>query len=245
MNIELHGLSKQFEDGRIILDHIDFQDEISTLAIIGPSGGGKSTLLRILGGLILPSEGQVMINGLPVPATEEALPEYRKHIGFVFQHSGLFRHMTALENITTPLMHVHGYTKEEACCRAMELLQRFGLEMDSHKRPSQLSGGQQQRIAIARAIAAKPRFLLFDEPTSALDPEYTNEVLHIIHELKQEGMELVIVTHEMGFAHHACEKAAFLCEGRLMEYGPSRELFQSPGTPQLQQFLGKLLEWKS
>ena len=126
----------------------------------------------------------------------------------------------------------------------MDLLTRFGLEEDILKKPAALSGGQQQRVAIARAIAARPNLLLLDEPTSALDPEYTTEVLDIVNELKQEGMDFIIVTHEMGFARHACEKAAFLCEGRLMEYGPSETLFHQPETEQLQGFLGKLLEWE-
>ena len=244
MKLELKGLYKQFDGQKEpVLRDISFSDEIHTLAIIGPSGGGKSTLLRIFGGLLLPSSGQVWVDGSRVPEKEEPLQKYRREIGFVFQHGGLFRHMTARENITVPLVQVHGYSSEEAERRAQELLDRFGLGQDGDKRPAQLSGGQQQRVSIARAIAAKPKFLLLDEPTSALDPEYTNEVLDSIHELKNEGMEMVIVTHEMGFARHACEKIAFLCEGKLMEYGSSEELFRAPKTPQLQRFLGKLLEW--
>ncbi len=151
--------------------------------------------------------------------------------------------MSALENITLPLVKVHGYTEAAARQRAEELLARFGLHKDGEKKPAALSGGQQQRVAIARAVAAKPKFLLLDEPTSALDPEYTTEVLDIIHELKQEGMDFLIVTHEMGFARHACEKVAFLSEGSLLEYGESAKLFTNPGTQQLGRFLNKLLEW--
>lgn len=243
MKIEFQGLSKQFEDDRHILESVDFSDDIHTLAIIGPSGGGKSTLLRIMGGLIYPTSGKLWIDNKEIKYNEWELQEYRKSIGFVFQQGGLFRHMTALKNITVPLMKVHGYTKEQADERAMELLSRFGLAQDAQKKPSALSGGQQQRIAIARAIAAKPKLLLLDEPTSALDPEYTTEVLDIISELKDEGMDFVIVTHEMGFARNACEKVAFLCEGKLMEYGNSSELFTNPNTEKLKQFLGKLLEW--
>ena len=125
----------------------------------------------------------------------------------------------------------------------MELLARFGLKDDWKKKPAELSGGQQQRVAIARAVAAKPKLLLLDEPTSALDPEYTTEVLDIIHELKNEGLDFIIVTHEMGFARHACDKAAFLCEGTLMEYGESGQIFAQPKTEKLRRFLGKLLEW--
>ena len=244
MRIEFHGLTKKFETGQVVLQSMDFADDVHSLAIIGPSGGGNSTLLRILGGLLIPSEGEVSVNGKLLPKDDDELQKYRKEIGFVFQQGGLFRHMNALDNIVIPLMKVHGYSKEQATDRAMDLLTRFGLEEDILKKPAALSGGQQQRVAIARAIAARPNLLLLDEPTSALDPEYTTEVLDIVNELKQEGMDFIIVTHEMGFARHACEKAAFLCEGRLMEYGPSETLFHQPETEQLQGFLGKLLEWE-
>ena len=244
MRIEFHGLTKKFETGQVVLQSMDFADDVHSLAIIGPSGGGKSTLLRILGGLLIHSEGEVSVNGKLLPKDDDELQKYRKEIGFVFQQGGLFRHMNALDNIVIPLMKVHGYSKEQATDRAMDLLTRFGLEEDILKKPAALSGGQQQRVAIARAIAARPNLLLLDEPTSALDPEYTTEVLDIVNELKQEGMDFIIVTHEMGFARHACEKAAFLCEGRLMEYGPSETLFHQPETEQLQGFLGKLLEWE-
>ncbi|NBJ99588.1 amino acid ABC transporter ATP-binding protein [bacterium 1xD8-48] len=243
MKIEFQGLTRQFDNNRVILNPMDFSDDIHTLAIIGPSGGGKSTLLRILGGLILPTAGQLMVDGKKVPSDEASLHKYRRELGFVFQQGGLFRHLSAFENITLPLCQVHGYTRQEAEKRAAELLERFGLSGDGHKKPSALSGGQQQRVAIARAVAAKPRLLLLDEPTSALDPEYTTEVLDVVNELKNEGMDFIIVTHEMGFARHACDKAAFLCEGSLMEYGDSASLFARPKTGQLERFLGKLLEW--
>ena len=243
MKIEFQGLTRQFDNNRVILNPMDFSDDIHTLAIIGPSGGGKSTLLRILGGLILPTAGQLMVDGKKVPSDEASLHKYRRELGFVFQQGGLFRHLSAFENITLPLCQVHGYTRQEAEKRAAELLERFGLSGDGHKKPSALSGGQQQRVAIARAVAAKPRLLLLDEPTSALDPEYTTEVLDVVNELKNEGMDFNIFTHEMGFARHACDKAAFLCEGSLMEYGDSASLFARPKTGQLERFLGKLLEW--
>ncbi len=243
MKIEFQGLTRQFDNNRVILNPMDFSDDIHTLAIIGPSGGGKSTLLRILGGLILPTAGQLMVDGKKVPSDEVSLQKYRRELGFVFQQGGLFRHLSAFENITLPLCQVHGYTRQEAEKRAAELLERFGLSGDGHKKPSALSGGQQQRVAIARAVAAKPRLLFLDEPTSALDPEYTTEVLDVVNELKNEGMDFIIVTHEMGFARHACDKAAFLCEGSLMEYGDSASLFARPKTGQLERFLGKLLEW--
>lgn len=243
MKVKFQDLSKQYEPGQIILKPMDFEDEVHTLAIIGPSGGGKSTLLRILGGLIAPTDGRLWIDGEEIIQNETALLQYRKKIGFVFQQGGLFRHMSARDNIAVPLEQVHGYSRVASCERAMELLERFGLKEDYNKKPAALSGGQQQRVAIARAVAARPKLLLLDEPTSALDPEYTTEVLDVIRELKEEGMRFIIVTHEMGFARHACDKAAFLCEGSLMEYGESSQLFAHPQTEQLKRFLGKLLEW--
>ena len=243
MKVKFQNLSKQYEPGQIILNPMDFEDEIHTLAIIGPSGGGKSTLLRILGGLIAPTEGRLWIDGEEIIQNEASLLQYRKKIGFVFQQGGLFCHMSAKDNIAVPLEQVHGYSRAESLNRAMELLERFGLKEDAEKKPAALSGGQQQRVAIARAVAARPKLLLLDEPTSALDPEYTTEVLDVIRELKEEGMRFIIVTHEMGFARHACDKAAFLCEGSLMEYGESARLFAHPQTEQLKRFLGKLLEW--
>lgn len=243
MKIEFQGLTKQYDRDHIVLKPMDFSDDIHTLAIIGPSGGGKSTLLRILGGLLPPTSGRVAVGGKELPTDENALQKYRQELGFVFQQGGLFRHLSAIENITLPLEKVHGYTRQEACERAEELLERFGLASEGKKKPGALSGGQQQRVAIARAVAARPKLLLLDEPTSALDPEYTNEVLDVIHELENDGMDFVIVTHEMGFARHACEKIAFLCEGSLLEYGDSASLFAHPESRQLDRFLSRLLEW--
>ena len=243
MRLELHGLSKQYDEGKLVLQPLELCDEVHTLAVIGPSGGGKSTLLRILGGQLRPSGGTLCVNGEPVVWQEKELARYRRRLGYVFQQGGLFRHLTAEENIVLPLVKVHGYTAEQARGRARALLDRFGMCGDAHKKPAALSGGQQQRVAIARAIAARPALLLLDEPTSALDPEYTTEVLDIVSELKADGLDLIIVTHEMGFARHACDTVAFLCEGQLMEYGPSAQLFAAPKTEQLSRFLGKLLEW--
>lgn len=243
MKIELHSLSKTFEDGRKVIRDLDFSDEIHTLAVIGPSGSGKSTLIRMMGGLLPLTEGEIRLNGRQISYDEKSLVEYRKKIGFVFQHGGLFYHLSAFDNIVLPLVKVHHYKKEDAKKRAMELLERFGLEHDFYKKPNELSGGQKQRVAIARAVASRPEILLLDEPTSALDPEYTNEVLHVIHELGEEGMHFVIVTHEMGFAYHACEKTLFLMDGQIREYGETKSLFSNPQTEELQHFLGKLLEW--
>ena len=245
MKIELIGLTKRFGDGRAVLDGIDFCDDIRTLSVIGPSGGGKSTLLRVLGGLLLPSAGRLFVNGREAPRSKPDLIQYRKHIGFVFQQGGLFKHLSGLQNITVPLEKVHGLSQDAARECAENLLARFGLLQDAHKKPGELSGGQQQRIAIARAIAPKPDILLLDEPASALDPECTTQVLNMIHELKREDVHFIIVTHEMGFAWHACEKTLFLYEGRVLETGLSTEVFARPKTRQLGQFLSKNLQWNA
>mgnify|MGYP001197141735 CR=1 FL=1 len=242
MKLELMGLKKSY-NGQDVLGPVDFSDDIDTLAVIGPSGGGKSTLLRIVGGLISPSAGRIILDGEEAGQDEKSRMLYRRHIGYVFQQGGLFRHMTARQNITVPLVRVHGLTQAEADGRADALLSRFGLLGQAHKRPHSLSGGEQQRIAIARAIAPRPRLLLLDEPTSALDPEFTTEVLNMVSELKADGIRFIIVTHEMGFARHACEHVAFLYRGRLLEYGASDTLFSHPQTPEFSRFLGKLLEW--
>lgn len=245
MKLELRDVSLIFQGQKEpVLSHIGFSETFGSLAIIGPSGGGKSTLLRLLAGLLTPTTGEILINEKSIPQDEKSLVEYRKEIGFVFQHGGLFPHMTALENIMIPLIHVHKKSQQEAQERAMALLKQLGLEKDKDKHPSQLSGGQRQRVAIARALATNPKFLLLDEPTSALDPEYTSEVLTVLNDLKQQGVEMIIVTHEMGFARHACEKTAFLNQSTLMEWGDSADIFQNPKTPELSKFLGKMLEWK-
>ena len=242
MRIKLNGLVKQFGQ-RTVLDSIDFEDDFSTLAVIGSSGGGKSTLLRIIACLLEPTAGQVLLDGISSGNRPSDQLHYRRQLGFVFQQNGLLKHLTALENITMPLIKVHGFQKEEAEERAGSLLDRFGLGQESGKYPFELSGGQSQRIAIARAIAPNPSLLLLDEPTSALDPEYTIEVLNMIEELKEEGRNFIIVTHEMGFARKACEKTMFLHDGKILEYGKSSQLFAEPQTPALRKFLATLLEW--
>lgn len=244
MKIELNDLYKKFDNEIEILKGINFNDDFNALAIIGPSGDGKSTLLRILGGLLSYTSGNIFIDNKELGHNDKKLIDYRRTIGFVFQQGGLFRHMTAMDNIIIPLVKVHGFNNIDAKERAKELLDRFGLLNDADKKPSELSGGQQQRIAIARAIASKPKLLLLDEPTSALDPEYTNEVLDMINELKNDGIDFVIVTHEIGFARHACDKIAFLIGGRIIESGNSVDIFNNPKTIQLKNFLDKLLEWK-
>ena len=244
MRVRICGLYKDY-GGAPVLDGIDFDDDVESLAIIGPSGGGKSTLLRIIGGLLAPSAGTVEVDGAPVVYSERTLPSYRAQLGFVFQSSGLFNHLSAQENIALPLRAVHRVGRVEAEQRARKLLGRFGLAEDAAKLPSELSGGQRQRVAIARAVAARPKLLLLDEPTRALDPEYTSEVLDVVRDLHNGGTRFVIVTHEMGFARHACDKVAFLHGGRILEYGESAKVFGGPKTPELQRFLGKLLAWSA
>jgi len=243
MRLKLQDIHKSFGEVEV-LSQVNFSDSIDKLAIIGPSGGGKTTLLRIIGGLLEPSAGQVIVDGELIDYSEAKLPQYRSQLGYVFQQNGLFHHLSALKNIALPLRVVHGVSEDESLERAQQLLERFGLKAASDKIPSQLSGGQQQRAAIARAIASSPKLVLLDEPTSALDPEYTNEVLDVINDLGETGIRFIIVTHEMGFARHACDKIAFLAEGTLMEYGPSLEIFERPKTPELQRFLSRLLEWR-
>ena len=239
MRIEVRGLRKAY-DGVLVLNALDFDDEVATLALIGRSGCGKSTFLRILGGLIPATEGTVLLDGEPAADNEG----YRKKIGFVFQHGGLFSHLSARDNIALPLIKVHGLSQDQAWARTGELLSRFGLTDEADKKPAQLSGGQKQRVSIARAVAPKPKILLLDEPTSSLDPEYTTEVLNVIRELKDENLSFIIATHEMGFALHACDKVMFLNDGRIAEYGESRQVFTRPETQELRSFLSKMLEWK-
>jgi polar amino acid transport system ATP-binding protein len=243
MRLNLNGVTKNFGEHRV-LDGVsaDF-GELRSLVFIGPSGGGKSTLLRVLAGLEIPDSGEVTLDGRRVDFSDEALLRHRKGLGVVFQAYNLFPHLSALGNITLPLVKVHGKSPEEAEEIAMETLRRFQLAAHAHKKPAELSGGQQQRAAIARAIAVKPRVLLFDEPTSALDPEMTSEVLAVIEELKEEGRDFVLVTHEMGFARHVADRIAFLFEGRIAEHGPADALFSSPQTPECRDFLARILRY--
>ncbi len=243
MKLGLHQLSKRF-DGHLVVDGISLQlEKVHTLVLIGPSGGGKSTLLRIIAGLEHPDAGTVEINGERVVFEEESLRQHRRTIGTVFQAFNLFPHLTALQNITLPLEKVHGHAPVEAEKIARQLLERFRLENHAAKRPAELSGGQRQRVAIARAVSIKPRLLLFDEPTSALDPEMTAEVLDMIRELRDEGRDFILVTHEMGFARQVADQAAFLADGRIVEAGPAAQLFDASASPQTRDFLAKVLKY--
>lgn len=243
MNLTLSSISKSYEK-QVVLKDVSLQlDDIHALVIIGPSGGGKTTLLRILAGLEFPDAGSVVINEELMRFEEHWLRDYRKTIGMVFQAYNLFPHLTALRNITIPLELVHGYSQKDSELRAMELLNRFQLKEHALKKPSQLSGGQKQRVAIARAMAIKPRFLLLDEPTSALDPEFTSEVLDMIEELREEQKDLILVTHEMGFARQVADHVIFISNGKAIEVGATKELFENPKHPELIVFLDKVLKY--
>lgn len=243
MKLELKNITKSFDD-QIVLDDISLQlDDLHAFVIIGPSGGGKTTLLRILAGLVFPNHGSVKIDDVPIVFEEHRLREYRKSVGMVFQAYNLFPHLTALRNITLPLEQVHGFSPEESISRAMELLHRFQLREHAYKTPAQLSGGQNQRVAIARVMAIKPKFLLLDEPTSALDPEFTSEVLDMIEELRAEKKDLILVTHEMGFARKVADQVLFLSHGIIIEAGATKDIFENPRHPELKQFLDKVLKY--
>ena len=215
--------------------------DIRALVLIGPSGGGKSTLLRILAGLDLPVAGEVRFEGRPLPRDEESLRAYRSTVGTVFQAYNLFPHLSALENLLLPLVHVHRLTRPEAIERVREPLSRFGLADHAHKRPSELSGGQKQRIAILRALVVRPRMLFLDEPTSALDPEMRGEVLSMIGELKSAGTRFVLVTHEMAFARRVADEVAFIAAGEVAAHGPAATIFSDDAPPVVRRFLDRIL----
>ncbi len=245
MKLHVDNVCKTFA-GHRVLDGIAMRFEaVQTLALIGPSGGGKSTFLRILAGLEYPDgpASRVVIDDMPVVYREAELAKHRRTIGTVFQAYNLFPHLSALENVMLPLEKVHGNPRAEAREIAMQALKRFRLDQHSHKRPAELSGGQRQRVAIARAIAIKPRLLFFDEPTSALDPEMTGGVLEIIEELRDEGRDFVLVTHEMGFARRVADQVALLAEGRIVESGPATQVFDAPKEEVSRQFFAKVLKY--
>ncbi len=242
MKLEILDLSKHF-DSQVVLENVSGVYEFSSLAIIGPSGKGKSTLLRILGGLLPATSGSFAIDGEWVDAkSEKQLREYRKKIGFVFQSQGLFPHLSALKNITLPLVQTFHMSEKDANEKAEVLLKRFGLFEERHKVPAQLSGGQQQRIAIIRAVAIEPTLLLLDEPTSALDPELSAEVLLMLKELIDAKMQVIIVTHHLPFAKAACEHVMYVDDQHIAEYGKTHEVLHQPAHPNLQRFLSKILD---
>lgn len=244
MRIDIHDLKKSF-NGQNALDGLSLMvDQISALAIIGPSGGGKTTLLRILAGLEIPDSGTVSINERELVFREPEMVAHRKRVGVVFQSYNLFPHLTALQNIVLPLTKTRGISVPEATAAAEELLLKFGMADHQHKQPNQLSGGQMQRVAIARALSLQPEVLLFDEPTSALDPEITSDILDVILKLREEGRNIVIVTHEIGFARHACDYVVYISNGRVEAQGPSDSLYRNPGSEEFRRFVSRIIEWK-
>ncbi|MBW4055284.1 MAG: amino acid ABC transporter ATP-binding protein [Proteobacteria bacterium] len=243
MQLRLTNLTKTFGQHRVLDDISIDLPEVHALVVIGPSGGGKTTLLRTIAGLERPDSGEVFINGEMLHFDEVSLLRHRRSIGTVFQSFNLFPHLTALENVILPLEQAQGYGHYQALEAAQAILKRFQLEEHADKKPAQLSGGQQQRVAIARAISIKPRFLLFDEPTSALDPEMTSEVLDIIGELRDEGRDLLLVTHHMGFARTAADHCLFVAEGRIVESGPVERLFAEPLSRELNHFFGRVMRY--
>jgi polar amino acid transport system ATP-binding protein len=243
MKLEVESLRKSFGDQPVLQDiHISLQ-KVHTLALIGPSGCGKSTLLRVIAGLERPDHGRVVLDDEEIIFRERELHAHRKTVGTVFQSFNLFPHLSALGNITLPLEKVHGHSKVEARRIAEEILVRFQLMEHATKQPAQLSGGQRQRIAIARAISIRPKLLLFDEPTSALDPEMTAEVLEVIEELREEGRDFVLVTHQMGFAKRVADQVALLSGGKIVEYGPPAQILDDPQSETGRQFLAKILKY--
>jgi len=243
MELELSNVSKRFDDS-LVIDRVDQSVEgVRSLVLIGPSGGGKSTLLRLIAGLLLPNEGTLRLNGADLPKEEAAIRQYRARLGVVFQSFNLFPHLTAEENVILPLTVVHGQSTKESKEQAHALLERFHLSDHREKRPYELSGGQRQRVAIARALAHRPQLLLLDEPTSALDPEMTGEVLDVVGELKEEGVDFVMATHEMGFARQVADEIWFVAEGKIREAGSAAELFEHPKEAKTKRFLERVLKY--
>ncbi|MEE1815616.1 amino acid ABC transporter ATP-binding protein [Streptomyces sp. SP18ES09] len=240
--IELRGVNKHY--GALhVLQSIDLTvGRGEVVVVIGPSGSGKSTLCRAMNRLESVESGEIVIDGRPLPEEGRALARLRAEVGMVFQSFNLFAHKTVLANISLAQTKVRKRKKEEADRRSRELLDRVGLAAHADKYPAQLSGGQQQRVAIARALAMDPKALLFDEPTSALDPEMINEVLEVMRQLADEGMTMVVVTHEMGFARSAANRVVFMADGKIVEDRTPEEFFTAPRSDRAKDFLSKILK---
>ena len=240
--VEIKGLHKSFGDNEV-LKGIDCEIEAGeVVCIIGASGSGKSTFLRCINCLEDPTSGTVVVDGNLMRANSPNIDSYREDVGMVFQHFNLFPHLTVLENVTIAPVLRKRMTKEEANKVGHELLARVGLDEKSDAMPNSLSGGQKQRVAIARALAMRPGLMLFDEPTSALDPEMVGEVLDVMRQLANEGMTMVVVTHEMGFARQVADRVLFVDNGVIAEEGTPDEVFGNPQNPRTQAFLNKVLE---
>ncbi|MEF9886271.1 amino acid ABC transporter ATP-binding protein [Streptomyces sp. P9-A4] len=240
--IELRGVNKHY--GTLhVLQSIDLTvGRGEVVVVIGPSGSGKSTLCRAMNRLERVESGEIVIDGQPLPEEGKALARLRAEVGMVFQSFNLFAHKTVLANVSLAQIKVRKRKKEEADRRSRELLERVGLAAHADKYPAQLSGGQQQRVAIARALAMDPKALLFDEPTSALDPEMINEVLEVMRQLAREGMTMVVVTHEMGFARSAANRVVFMADGRIVEDRTPEDFFTAPRSERAKDFLSKILK---
>ncbi|WP_225802061.1 amino acid ABC transporter ATP-binding protein [Streptomyces sp. NK15101] len=240
--IELRGVNKHY--GALhVLRSIDLTvGRGEVVVVIGPSGSGKSTLCRAMNRLESVESGEIVIDGRPLPEEGGALARLRAEVGMVFQSFNLFAHKTVLANVSLAQIKVRKRKKEEADRRSRELLDRVGLAAHADKYPAQLSGGQQQRVAIARALAMDPKALLFDEPTSALDPEMINEVLEVMRQLAREGMTMVVVTHEMGFARSAANRVVFMADGKIVEDRTPEEFFTAPRSERAKDFLSKILK---
>ena len=240
--IEVRNLCKHFGKLRVLNDISTTFSKGEVVSIIGPSGGGKSTLLRSLNLLEEPTEGKIYFEGENITDPKIDIDLHRQKMGMVFQHFNLFPHMTILHNMTLAPMRVLKRSKQEAEAKAMELLTRVGLQDKADNYPQQLSGGQKQRVAIVRALCMDPEVMLFDEPTSALDPEMVGEVLDVMKTLAKDGMTMVVVTHEMGFAREVGSRVLFLADGKLVEEGTPRDIFENPQSPRLKDFLSKVLK---
>ncbi len=239
--VELIGVDKHFGKLHVLRDINLTIHKGEVVVVLGPSGSGKSTLCRVINRLETIGAGTIRIDGVPLPEEGKALAELRADVGMVFQSFNLFAHKTVLENVTLGPTRVRRKKPDEARREAMELLTRVGVADQADKYPAQLSGGQQQRVAIARALAMQPKVLLFDEPTSALDPEMVNEVLDVMVSLARQGMTMVVVTHEMGFARKAADRVVFMDGGQIVEEGTPDEFFTNPQTARAKDFLSKIL----
>ena len=240
--LELQGVSKAFDDKPVLreVDLVVAPHEV--VCLIGSSGSGKSTMLKCVNLLVPIEEGSVLLDGADITASGVNANQVREELGIVFQAFNLFPHMTVLDNITLSPRKVHGTRKAQAEDKARELLEGFGLSDKVDEYPDRLSGGEQQRVAVIRALATEPELMLFDEVTSALDPELVAEVLNVIRALKDDGMTMVIATHEMGFARDVADQVCFLDQGRILEHGPPRQIFSSPSEARTEQFLQRIID---
>ncbi|WP_406375030.1 amino acid ABC transporter ATP-binding protein [Streptomyces sp. NBC_00647] len=240
--IELHDVNKYFGELHVLQDINLTVGKGEVVVIIGPSGSGKSTLCRAINRLEPIESGTIKLDGQLLPDEGKSLARLRAEVGMVFQSFNLFAHKTVLQNVSLGQTKVRGRKKEDADKRSRELLDRVGLASQAPKYPAQLSGGQQQRVAIARALAMDPKVMLFDEPTSALDPEMINEVLEVMQQLARDGMTMVVVTHEMGFARSAANRVVFMSDGRIIEDRAPEEFFVNPRSDRAKDFLSKILK---